>query len=631
MKKRKKPAVTSMLINKLIAPVLFVFILSVYLLTLAPTIGFRDSGDMVTASYLLGISHPSGFPLYMLIGKAFSFMPVSEIAFRYNLMSALFGALAVILVFFSVKRLLKSSFISAIVSLMLAFSVTFWAYSIFAEKYSLYAFFAALLIWLVVNLREKTIPLIVFILGLALTHHLAIVAFVLPVLFLSFLTGKKCYNPKKWLFLSLLFLLPLLLYLYLPLRASATPLKWGTPDTIEKIINHISAKDYRYAMFTAAPVSIFKKLYLHLIKNYVNEFTPGGFLLLLLGLWRIYIERARIGYFLLGVIVVNTFLFVNYNIVDPQNIATYYFASFVSAAVIMAFGIKWLMANLGRYKKYAYAGFSVFAISFIPGNYATVDMKNYFADYNFGKNILKTVEEDSVVVVNGDLPIFSLWYLEFAQGYDRSIEIIPGNMLVLPEFLKQNYGKKNIFLNYFPFESALWTEHEIAPFGMMYRIEKKGVTTIYDKVKVDALWSSYKGLNGSGTDKNSPGYEREKMTLEHYAWAMTMQGEFYLKNRFYSDASLMFEKALSIYPTYMEALISMGRLAELSEKNYDMAKKYYDGVLLQNKRFAGKNTKDSRAKVVELLKMNSEMFASRGFPNKAAYYLMKKNTLENNR
>src|SRR3989339_889483 len=564
MKKRKKPAVTSMLINKLIAPVLFVFILSVYLLTLAPTIGFRDSGDMVTASYLLGISHPSGFPLYMLIGKAFSFMPVSEIAFRYNLMSALFGALAVILVFFSVKRLLKSSFISAIVSLMLAFSVTFWAYSIFAEKYSLYAFFAALLIWLVVNLREKTIPLIVFILGLALTHHLAIVAFVLPVLFLLFLTGKKCYNPKKWLFLSLLFLLPLLLYLYLPLRASATPLKWGTPDTIEKIINHISAKDYRYAMFTAAPVSIFKKLYLHLIKNYVNEFTPGGFLLLLLGLWRIYIERARIGYFL-------------------------------------------------------------------PGNYATVDMKNYFADYNFGKNILKTVEEDSVMVVNGDLPIFSLWYLEFAQGYDRSIEIIPGNMLVLPEFLKQNYGKKNIFLNYFPFESALWTEHEIAPFGMMYRIEKKGVTTIYDKVKVDALWSSYKGLNGSGTDKNSPGYEREKMTLEHYAWAMTMQGEFYLKNRFYSDASLMFEKALSIYPTYMEALISMGRLAELSEKNYDMAKKYYDGVLLQNKRFAGKNTKDSRAKVVELLKMNSEMFASRGFPNKAAYYLMKKNTLENNR
>src|SRR3989339_721776 len=144
MKKRKKPAVTSMLINKLIAPVLFVFILSVYLLTLAPTIGFRDSGDMVTASYLLGISHPSGFPLYMLIGKAFSFMPVSEIAFRYNLMSALFGALAVILVFFSVKRLLKSSFISAIVSLMLAFSVTFWAYSIFAEKYSLYAFFASL-------------------------------------------------------------------------------------------------------------------------------------------------------------------------------------------------------------------------------------------------------------------------------------------------------------------------------------------------------------------------------------------------------------------------------------------------------------------------------------------------------
>ncbi|MFH1074605.1 MAG: DUF2723 domain-containing protein [Candidatus Firestonebacteria bacterium] len=631
VKKKKKAAKTKIDYASLTSPAIFIFILFIYLLTLAPTIGFRDSGDMVTASYLLGISHPSGFPLYMLVGKVFSFLPVSEIAFRYNLMSALFGALAVLLVYLSVNRLLKSVFAAAGISLMLAFSVTFWVYSNFAEKYSLYAFFAALLIWLAVNIKEKTIPLIVFILGLALTHHLALVAFILPVGLLVCFTAGKSYSIKKGLLLSLFFLLPLLLYLYLPLRASATPLKWDTPDTFLKIINHVSAKDYRYAMFSAAPITMFEKVYLHLIKNYINEFTVAGLLLILLGLCNMYKENIKAGLFLLGVIGTNTFLFVNYNIVDPQNIAAYYFASFVSAAVIMAFGLKWFADNIGKYKKYTYAGFFVFALSFIPGNYRIVDMKSYTADYEFGKNILKTVEKNSLVIVNGDLPIFSLWYLEYAGGYDHNIEIAAGNRLELSGFIRENYGKKKIYLNYFPFESVSWKDFEIIPFGMMYRPEKKGAASLYDKAKVSALWSSYRGLNGSNMNKNSPGCEREKMTLDHYAWALTFQGEFYLKNLFYEDALKMFEKALSIYPQYKEALIGMGRLAEITGKNDILAKKYYDKVLIQSNCLPGKNAKDSRVKVAELLKKISIMFTSAGNADKASYFLMKKNALENTR
>ena len=610
---------------------LFLFVCFIYLLTLAPTIGYRDSGDMVTASYLLGISHPSGFPLYMIIGKVFSWFPLSEIAFRYNLMSAFFGTLAVIFVFLAVKRLTKSAFTAAAGSLMLAVSGTFWADSIFAEKYSLYAFFAALLIWLAVNIKEKTIPVIVFILGLALTHHLAIVAFVFPVAVLVYFTAGKSYSPKKLVLLLLLFLLPLLLYLYLPLRATSTSLNWGTPNTLEKVINHISANDYRYAMFTPAPVPFSDKLFMHLVKNYVNEFTLPGFFLMLFGFWNIYRENFKMGLFLTGVIGVNTFLFINYNILDPQNIATYYFASFISAAVIMAFGIKFLAENIGRYKKYAYAGFAFFALSFIPGNYGIADMKFYKADYEFGKNILKTVEKDSVVIVNGDLPIFSLWYLEFADGHNKNIEIAAGNRLDLAAFIKENYGKKKIYLNYFPFESAAWKEFEVIPFGMLYRPEKKGTTSVYDKVSADALWASYGGLKRSNLSKNSPGYEREKMTLDHYAWALTAQGEFYAKNGFYQDSLFMFEKALCIYPLYMEALIGMGRLAEISGKNDETAKKYYDSVLMENKRFPGKDGKDARAKVAELLRLKSGMYAGMGMNGKAAYYLMKKNALEQKR
>ena len=615
--------------NKLTGSALFLLIISVYLFTLAPTIGFRDSGDMVTASYLLGISHPSGFPLYMLTGKAFSFIPVSEIAVRYNLLSALFGALSVMLVFFSVKSFAKSASAALIVSAVLAFSGTFWVYSSFAEKYSLYAFFAALLIWFAVNFKDKYLPLIIFTLGLALTHHLAIIAVFIPMLYLMSVAGKKCNNPVRWLILTLLFFLPLCLYFYLPLRASSTPLNWGTPDTLKKIIDHISANDYRYAMFTASPVSIFEKLYLHLVKNYINEFTLAGFMLLVLGFWRLYKEKLQLGIFLLGVIAVNTFLFVNYNIVDPQNIATYYFSSFVSAAVVMGVGLKWLFDFTGRYKKYMVAGFSVFALSFLPANYTKVDLKNYTADFDFGTNILKTVEKGSVVIVDGDLPIFSLWYNEYAFGYDRNIEIIAGNRLELSSFIKENFGKKKIYLDYFPLESVEWKEYEVIPFGMMFRPEKRGLHSVYDKVKTDALWCSYRGLSRSGLDKSSPGYEREKMTFDHYAWALTAQGEFYAKNGFNSDALEMFEKALKIYPQYMEARIGIAKIAEKNKRVYQ-AKEYYDSVLSLNGCATGKNLIDSKSRVAEYLRLKSIAYQAGGRKDKAAYFLAKKNALENN-
>src|SRR3990172_11738601 len=73
--------------------------LLVYIATLAPTVMWYDMGEFATAASTLGIAHNTGYPLLILLGKAFTFLPVGDAAYRVNLMSAVFSALAVALVF----------------------------------------------------------------------------------------------------------------------------------------------------------------------------------------------------------------------------------------------------------------------------------------------------------------------------------------------------------------------------------------------------------------------------------------------------------------------------------------------------------------------------------------------------
>ena len=113
----------------------------VYLRTLAPTVMWYDMGELETTSYVLGIAHNTGYPLYILLGKLFTFLPVGDAAYRVNLMSAVFAALTVAVVFVIIHDLTRSRFAALVGSLTLAFSSTFWANANWAESYSLNAFF----------------------------------------------------------------------------------------------------------------------------------------------------------------------------------------------------------------------------------------------------------------------------------------------------------------------------------------------------------------------------------------------------------------------------------------------------------------------------------------------------------
>src|SRR5215217_6000874 len=135
----------------LIASLLGIAALSLYIRTLAPSLLWGDSAEFQTLSYTLGMTHPSGYMTQIMFGKLFTYLPFGNIAYRVNLMSAFFGALAVAETYFIVRLLGGWQIASISASILLILTEGFWWRALLAESYAPAAGMIAT-IWLLVLL-----------------------------------------------------------------------------------------------------------------------------------------------------------------------------------------------------------------------------------------------------------------------------------------------------------------------------------------------------------------------------------------------------------------------------------------------------------------------------------------------
>jgi len=233
--------------------------LIVYLLTLAPTVSFWDSGEYLTCSWTAGIPHPPGVPLFVLLGRfstiLFSFIPA--VAARVNLLCAFAGALSMGILTRLVQRWgNRMSFspawyrpMSALSGFIAAFSYTIWRNSNATETYAAALLLTFIIMWSfdcwIEKYAEKKhvkgikdhggwgearyLLLISYLLILAIGNH-GSVPFVTgpPILIMYFIYAfrKKTEIWKRsWFLLTILGLVVLAfsIHLYMPLRAVQRP------------------------------------------------------------------------------------------------------------------------------------------------------------------------------------------------------------------------------------------------------------------------------------------------------------------------------------------------------------------------------------------------------------------------
>ena len=162
---------------------------------MADTVPYWDSGEFIATSFILGVPHPPGSPLYLIIGRVFSMIPFNpDIAFRINLISPVVSALAVMYLYLSTVKLISNyrgkiecsmdaiiTFGGSLVgALTFAFTDSQWFNAVEAEVYGFSTFFTAIVVWLILHWAERAdekgneryILIIAYMIGLATGVHL---------------------------------------------------------------------------------------------------------------------------------------------------------------------------------------------------------------------------------------------------------------------------------------------------------------------------------------------------------------------------------------------------------------------------------------------------------------------------
>ena len=221
-----------------------VLVWALYALTLAPTTAFWDTSEYIATSHILGIPHPPGNPLFVVLARAWDVLlaPLGlPVAVRINLFSATMGALAHgcwfllahrIMAFYSTSRVFRLVGAAAAVTIS-ATAFTVWSQSNVNEKvYTVSLFTIALLSWLAFRWRDhlgegkddNLILLMVYILALSVGNHLmAFLAAPALIVFILWVEPRTLTNWKLYAAAVVAIFIGLSIHFFLPLRAALSP------------------------------------------------------------------------------------------------------------------------------------------------------------------------------------------------------------------------------------------------------------------------------------------------------------------------------------------------------------------------------------------------------------------------
>lgn len=429
--------------DPLIAGVVGLAAFLLYLRTMAPSVAciFCDSLEFQLVTYSLGIAHPTGYPLYTLLGKLFTIIPLGDVAYRVNLMSAFFGALTVALLYLTLRLALGFRVPAILGALVFAVSPVFWSQALIAEVYTLNAAFVALTLFLLLRWKATveegkgaSLRPLALAYGLSLTHHRTMLLLAPAMAAFILMVDRGLFKrDREWARLAALFLAPLLLYLYIPIRGVYTSSLDGTyVNTLSGFIKQVTAGGYG-VFLTGDPMGESRSLafYLALFRQ---QFTWVGLALGVSGLFWFF-RRPKV-LLLLGLAGVVDFVFLlGYRVPDIEVFFIPLFllwACFLGGGLALLWqGVVSLWERFSPLKRVPRPGYAIFLIlsGLLPlylwsGNYDVVNLSQEWEAHDHGIDILsQPLEEDTVIVgILGEVTL--LRYFQETEGLRPEITTV---------------------------------------------------------------------------------------------------------------------------------------------------------------------------------------------------------------
>ncbi len=414
-----------------------------YILTMMPTVGLIDSGELALACAEPGIAHPTGYPLYTLIGRVFVMFAGAEAVVATNFFSAISGGAAVFGLFMIAMLILDESrkklrgfakiLIASGIALIFGFSATMWEVSTETEVYALEmamdfaGLFFLLRWWFKKDFRDLLGASFIF--GLAFGVHMLTVLFAPAALFVL-ADSRKQLNIRKLAFAGLFFVLGLSIYLYLPIRAELTPYaNFGDPSNWGRFWRHVSGWQYRVWMFDRSGTELVSA-----VGDFFRVlFTGTAGVGLILGgaglITALFVNRKMA--LALCLVAFSTLLYsLNYSIPD---IAPYYLPALASILLCIA------LAG-GALRRFVHlVGLFVLVSGVIVGvvNYSRADKSDYYLAEETATNILALAPRNSVVYLNNWDWYAPAKYLQRTRGYRRDVFLLDYELMRRSWYLEQ--------------------------------------------------------------------------------------------------------------------------------------------------------------------------------------------------
>jgi hypothetical protein len=452
------------------------FAFAVYAAGACPTIYVGDSGELVTAAHLLGIPHPSGYPLYVLVGKLWTLVvPLGSVAYRMSLFSAFCAAATVGVLHRLCRALGLQPLAAAFAALLFAFSPSFWGEANVQRVYALNALFtafatAAALAWHRTR-QPRHLVLACCCCGLGATNHTFMAVYGVALLGFVLLTEPGLLRrPRSLLGGAAAFAAGLLPYLYLPLRSRADPpLDWGNPETPSRLLAVVLRRDFWSRAWIEGPADLLP-IALDFLRGLGHELLWAGAVAAAVGAvvgwrrrWPVLLPLLVMAANLAAVALhgSRTDLFVWHR---------YFIPSYLAAAVLAGLGAEVVLERLTGFVRPA--ALLVPALALVIG-WRDFDRSRYRIAEDFSRTLLSTLAPGAHLAASDDNILFVLIYLHWVEGARPDVDLI----------LEGVGGAELPPLRFDPDEDPLFFTHhpnwrvsdpEIVPVGLVFQTLRAG-------------------------------------------------------------------------------------------------------------------------------------------------------------
>ncbi len=450
----------------------FIFSFIIYSLTVAPGLMFTDSGELAAVCTTLGIAHPTGYPLFTVLGFIWSQlnifgMPQTQ---HLNFFAVAMTALSVLVSYYLVLTVLDiitaagehkqkknkkdkkpvtttipenlRIIIAVATALTYAFALTIWQQAVMFEVYSLQLLmfnliiFSMLRAWVAGDSSRKYLYLAAFFTGLGFANHMTTMLLLPALLFLFFYKRNAGFDFSseriKLLFVLVLpFALGLSLYLYLPLRSATMPeFNWGwVSRSFDKFWYHVSGKQYRVWMFSDA--ATMKTNAEKFFSIFLYQFGWLGVIPLIAGFIHTFRKSKAVFWFAALLLISNLIYALNYGIHD---IETYFSLSFIALIILTGVG---LFAIFREYAKYAALALLIPLLS-LALNYSENDYSSNRLVPEYTKTLVNNLDSNAIVIsAQWDYFCSAFWYMQRVENYRPDVVLVEKELLRRTWYLEQ--------------------------------------------------------------------------------------------------------------------------------------------------------------------------------------------------